>query len=221
MSTPRPRFATVVFDVDSTLADIEGIDWLAQQRDETIARECADLTARAMAGEIPIDAVYVRRLQAIAPTATELDALGDAYRRAIVPGAAALIASLQQAGVIVHLVSGGLRAAILPLAIECGILPAHVHAVDVRVDDQATYTQLDGPQPLATQAGKAMVLAALRAPRPSVIIGDGATDAAARPSVDAFIAYTGVARRDAVVAAADAEAPDYTVLRSLLFESVD
>jgi phosphoserine phosphatase len=34
-------------------------------------------------------------------------------------------------------------------------------------------------------------------------VGDGATDLAMRPSVDAFAAYTGFVRRDAVVARAD------------------
>ena len=88
MSELRPRFATVIFDVDSTLATIEGIDWLASLRDAAIARECAELTDRAMAGEFPIDAVYVRRLVAIEPTAGELAALGEAYRAAVVPGRA-------------------------------------------------------------------------------------------------------------------------------------
>jgi hypothetical protein len=88
----RARFATVVFDVDSTLAAIEGIDWLAEQRGPEIARACADLTARAMSGEMPIEAVYLERLQAIAPTAAEIEVLAEAYRAAVVPGAEALIA---------------------------------------------------------------------------------------------------------------------------------
>jgi len=58
----KPLFKTVVFDVDSTLADIEGIDWLATLRDPEIARESEELTTRAMAGEMPIEAVYTRRL---------------------------------------------------------------------------------------------------------------------------------------------------------------
>lgn len=216
-----PRFASVVFDVDSTLATIEGIDWLADLRDVAVARECADLTTRAMAGEFPIEAVYTKRLERIAPTAEELRALGIAYCNALVPGAQALLADLLAAGVNVHLVSGGLRAAILPLAATLNVSAAHVHAVDVLQDVRGHFTALDGEQLLATQSGKALVIAALSLARPSVIIGDGSTDMAARTAVDAFIAFTGVARRDIVVAQADAEARDFGALRALLFDSTD
>ena len=212
------RFASVVFDVDSTLADIEGIDWLAALRSPEVARACADLTARAMAGEMPIEAVYEQRLRAIAPTASELSALGEAYRLAVQPGAGALVDALREAGCQVHMVSGGLRGALLPLASDLGVVPENLHAVSLLADDAGYLVSLDGAQPLATQQGKAMVLAGLKLPRPSVMIGDGATDAAARGVVDSFIAYTGVARRAAVVELADAEASDFAALRDLLFE---
>lgn len=52
---------------------------------------------------------------------------------------------------------------------------------------------------------------------PTVMVGDGSTDAAVRGVVDSFIAYTGVARREKVVAVADAEANSFAALRPLLF----
>ncbi|MEQ1692595.1 MAG: HAD-IB family phosphatase [Gemmatimonas sp.] len=213
------RFGTVVFDVDSTVAAIEGIDWLAERRGPDVARECADLTNRAMAGELPIEAVYVRRLRAIAPTADEIAALSEAYRKAVQPGAADLIAALRDAGCDVHLLSGGLRAALLPLARDLGVAPACVHAVSLAPDHAGRYVALEGTQPLATQQGKAIVLAALSLARPTVMIGDGSTDAAARGVTDGFIAYTGVARRPAVVAVADAEASSFAALALLLFDT--
>ena len=213
------RFASVVFDVDSTLAAIEGVDWLAALRGPEVARACADLTARAMAGEMPIEAVYEQRLRSIAPTGWELAALGEAYRQAVQPGAAALIDALREAECEVHMVSGGLRIALLPLARDLGIAPERVHAVSLVADESGRYVALDGVQPLATQQGKAVVLAALSLPRPSVIVGDGSTDAAARGVTDGFIAYTGVARRPSVVELADAEASDYATLHSLLFDT--
>ena len=95
----RPRFRSVILDVDSTVCDIEGIDWLAARRDPETARESEALTAQAMAGEIPIEAVYTRRLHRIRPTDDELLALAHAYRAALQPGATELIAALQRAGV--------------------------------------------------------------------------------------------------------------------------
>ena len=108
--------------------------------------------------------------------------------------------------------------ALWPLAHELGIEAGRLHAVSLVADESGRYVALEGVQPLATQQGKALVLAALPLPRPSVMVGDGSTDAAARGVTDGFIAYTGVARRPSVVAVADAEAGDFAALHSLLFE---
>lgn len=215
----KPRFKTVVFDVDSTLASIEGIDWLATLRDEAIARESEALTNQAMAGEIPIDAVYTRRLARIRPTGAELLMLGDAYRETIVPGMPALVRDLLDARVHVHLLSGGLRAAIIPLALHLGVAADRVHAVSLARDEDGTFSLLDGEQRLATQQGKPQVVNALQLRGPVAMVGDGSTDAAVRGVVDAFFAFTGVARREKVVAVADAEANSADALYPLLFET--
>jgi phosphoserine phosphatase len=202
MSTPR--FRSVIFDADSTLAAIEGIDWLGERRDAAIAREVARLTAEAMDGRMSVDAVYAPRLSTIAPTAAELDALGAAYVAAMVPHARETVAALHAARVRVVIVSGGLYPALLPMAAQLGIAPDDVHAVHVRPGASGAYTEFDGEQLLATQRGKPTVVAALQLPQPILAVGDGITDAALR-GVDGatFVAYTGVVRRDAVVAAAD------------------
>lgn len=212
-----PRFKTVVFDVDSTLAAIEGIDWLATLRDPEIARESEELTAKAMAGEMPIEAVYTRRLARIRPTGAELLMLADAYQHTAEAGAHELIAELQAAKVHVHLLSGGLRASIIPLALQLGVPADRVHAVSLARDEDGTFSLLDGEQPLATQQGKPLTVQRLQLRTPVVMVGDGSTDAAVRGVVDSFIAYTGVARREKVVAVADAEARSFAELRSLLF----
>jgi phosphoserine phosphatase len=216
----RPRYGAVVFDVDSTLSGIEGIDWLAERRGEPLATEIRVLTEQAMAGAIPLESVYARRLALIRPSRAELRELGTAYVEAVQPGARALCASLLAAGCDIALLSGGLREAILPLAHHVGIDDEDVHAVDVEFDDEGYVVGLHGSQPLATQQGKPIVLHTLREEleRPIVMIGDGATDAAVRGVTDAFIAFTGVTRRAAVVAVADAEASDFQALRTLLLD---
>jgi HAD superfamily phosphoserine phosphatase-like hydrolase len=213
-----PRFATVVFDVDSTLSTIEGIDWLAMRRSHDIARACATLTEQAMAGAVPLDAVYGQRLALIRPTAQEIALLGEAYLATMVPGMRSLIRLLLIKRVQVHLVSGGLRQALLPLARHLGIGEQQVHAVEVAADVDGTLSRLEGTQPLATQRGKPQTVHQLAAARPLVMIGDGSTDAAARGVVDTFIAFTGVVRRPAVVEVADAEAASVRALHRLLFE---
>lgn len=212
-----PRFKTVVFDVDSTLAAIEGIDWLATLRGPHVAQESEELTAKAMAGEMPIEAVYTRRLERIRPTAQELLILADAYQHAAEPGARELIAELQQSRVHVHLLSGGLRPSIIPFALQLGVPVDRVHAVSLAPDTDGTFSKLDGEQPLATQQGKPLTVQRLQLRRPVAMVGDGSTDAAVRGVVDNFYAYTGVARREKVVAVADAEAKSFEELKELLF----
>ncbi len=216
----RARYGAVVFDVDSTITSLEGIDWLAERRGEPLAAEIRVLTEQAMAGVIPLEQVYERRLALIRPTRDELRELGTAYVAAVQPGARALCAVLLAAGCGLALVSGGLREAILPLAHHIGVDDEDVHAVEVDFDAHGAYIGLRGVQPLATQQGKPQLLHALRGEfaRPLVMVGDGSTDAATRGVTDAFIAYTGVTRRDAVVKVADAEAADFKALYVLLIE---
>lgn len=195
-------FASVILDADSTLAGIEGVDWLAALRGEEVARRAASLTRQAMAGRVPLEFVYARRLELIAPTRSELDGLARAYVDAVASDAGDALGELRRAGVVLRVVSGGLREALLPLTRVLGFDDGEVHAVEVRFDTGGRYAGLI-PSPLATQAGKADVARALALPRPVLAVGDGATDLAMRPEVDAFAAYVGFTRRGPVVARAD------------------
>jgi hypothetical protein len=57
--------------------------------------------------------------------------------------------------------------------------------------------------PLVRQTGKAELIAALPKRGRSLLVGDGMNDCVARESVDLFIGFGGVARREAVECAAD------------------
>jgi phosphoserine phosphatase len=154
-----------------------------------------------MNGEVPLESVYDKRLAVIGASGDDLRALSAAYEAAVAPGAADAIAALHAAGVTVHVVSGGLRPALLPMTRALGIDDARVHAVEPVADTERKYTSA-APSPLTTQSGKHAVIAALSLPRPILGVGDGSTDLAMRPAVDAFAAYIGFVRRDAVVAGA-------------------
>jgi phosphoserine phosphatase len=174
-----------------------------------------------MNGELPLDAVYGERIAQIRPTRAELAKLGAVYVEHAIAGARELIATLHAAGVTTAIVSGGIRAALLPLAGFLGIPDASVHAVSLASSaNDEVFDVLDGVQPLATQSGKITVVQSLMAsgalPGPVAFTGDGATDAAVRDLVDAFFAFTQVARRPAVVAAAHGEATSMAALTELL-----
>ncbi|HWE42016.1 MAG TPA: HAD-IB family phosphatase [Gemmatimonadaceae bacterium] len=216
MSGARPRFASVVIDVDSTLSGIEGIDWLAALRGPEMASRISALTDRAMRGEITLDSVYGERLRMIAPARREVDALGARYVESIAPGAQAAIGALRQAGIAVVVVSGGLREAIAPLARLVGVGGQGLRAVSIRFDAAGNYAGYDERSPLATQQGKAQVVRELALGAPVLGVGDGATDLAMRPAVAAFAAYTGFVRREPVVREADFTIESFAQLEALV-----
>lgn len=212
----RPRFASVVLDIDSTVAGMEGIDWLAARRGTDVAVRVAGLTDRAMRGEIALERVYGERLALIRPTRLEVEALAQEYVRSVAPGAQELLARCRDAGVRIALVSGGLREAILPLARMLGVPDDHLHAVPVRFDAAGQYAGI-GESPLTTQQGKEVAVRTLALPAPVLAVGDGATDVAMRAVTGTLAAYTGFARRDAVIRAADHEIDSFPRLEALIF----
>ena len=211
-----PAFATVILDVDSTVSGIEGIDWLARRRGDIVAHRVATLTNDAMRGAVPLDEVYAARLAAIRPRRNELDELSAAYVAALAPNCVESIARLRRAGVHVVLVSSGLRHALIRLALQLGVELADLHAVDIRFDAGGAYAGFDTKSPLTTANGKRALIAGLPLERPILMLGDGATDLAARDVVDRFVAFTGFVTRDAVVKQAKTAVASFDELAELV-----
>jgi phosphoserine phosphatase len=209
-------FASVVLDVDSTLTSIEGISWLAERRGPDVARAVDAMTERAMDGTMPLEAVYGARLALVRPSRIDLDALADAYAARIVPGVQSALDTLRAANVRLVVVSGGLRDAVVPFVATLGIGENDVHAVAVRFGTDGTYAGFDASAPLACRLGKPAITRTLGLPRPVLAVGDGSTDAELKECVDAFAAFTGVVRRESVVAAADYVVSRFVDLPSLV-----
>ena len=199
---PRPRFAAVCFDCDSTLTRLEGIDELAVRAG--IADQIVPLTTAAMDGTLTIDQVYASRMELIRPDRAALDWVGQRYIDEMVPGAFETISRLQLAGITVHVVSGGLLQPVLMLAERLGIAADRVHAVAVHLDAGGKYAGFDTASPLARAGGKAEVCRELTARYGTVsLIGDGVTDLEARDGGAYVVGFGGVVVRPKVVAGAD------------------
>ena len=212
-------FKAVVLDVDSTVSAIEGIDWLAARRDAEVSRTVAALTTDAMEARVPLEEVYGRRLDIIRPTRAEIRELASMYISHALPGVREAVSVWRDAGVRVLLVSGGLRDAILPLALWLGVPWPDVHAVEVEYDADGVATRVRGDAPLTRSGGKPQVVATLALPRPVLAVGDGATDAELIPVVDRFFAFTGVVRREAVVTRASDEVQSFARLTQIVLGS--
>jgi phosphoserine phosphatase len=170
-----PSFGTVIFDCDSTLSTIEGVEELA----EDLPDQITELTELAMDGKVPLEKVYGLRLERVQPTRQMVEE--------------------------VRIVSGGLKPAVCLLASHLGIRPEAVAAVDIAFGPDGVYSGFDEASPLARAGGKRQVIEAWRPslPPPIMLVGDGATDLEAKPAVDLFVVFTGVVARPAITAAAD------------------
>ncbi len=194
--------AVICFDFDSTLCTIEGIDELAV--DAGVHDQLAELTNAAMNGQVALEQVYQQRLELVRPSRQKIDWLSERYLATLTEGAGELIKHLKQQSYNIHIISGGLRPAILASADALGIDPENVHAVDLVFSDTDAYQDFDRSSPLARSGGKALICAQLKQPgHPLIMVGDGQTDLEAKHSEAIMIAFTGVVRRENVVKHAD------------------
>lgn len=224
-----PVYTLVIFDCDSTLTAIEGIDELANiaeregRNSEKIAFNVASLTKKAMEGDIPLEAVYGQRLMAVKPTQAQVRQLAGLYRENAIRDARLVVEALQAFGVQVYIVSGGLIEPVREFGTWLGVPGANIYAVDVEYDQLAGrwwryWEQPDGQNPyanhLAVQSnpltgtqGKNKVIARIRAMHPGrvLMVGDGLSDLEASSEVDLFIGFGGVVYRPRVLS----ESPIY------------
>ena len=209
-------YDVVIFDCDSTLTALEGIDELARSGGRY--EEIKALTDAAMNGSVRLEEVYERRLDMLQPTSEEIAAVADRYRENVVTDARELVGALQAVGREVFIVSGGLADAVVPFGAWLGVPEDHIRAVAVQYEhpsvDRESEVQDGGggprykgtaPTPLTRAEGKPMVIRELLRNRSerSMLIGDGVSDLVAAPEVDLFVAFTGVVEREYVTSHAD------------------
>lgn len=195
-------FDVICFDCDSTLSRVEGIDELARR--VGLFEQVSALTDAAMNGDLALEAVYGERLALIKPGRVAIDWLADLYISEMVEGVSETIKTLQDNGKLIHIVSGGLRQAILPLAALLGVAEDQVHAVDVLLDENGDYLDFARQSPLAVSGGKARICRRLRMHHASLaMIGDGKTDLEAKSAGAYMIGFGGVVKRPLVQEQAD------------------
>ena len=216
-----PPYGTIVFDCDSTLSSIEGIDELASAEPEAVA----ELTRLAMEGVVPLDEVYGKRLEMIQPTQAALERVSARYIEELVPGIREVFEVLHAANKHLVIVSGGLLPAVAAVGAELGVSSEDIHAVGITFDANGDYVGFESESPLARSGGKLDVLKGI-AETPGAgqvaLVGDGVTDLEALPVISRFLAWGGVIHRDEVHerSACSCDGPDARqMLRYLLSDS--
>lgn len=211
-----PHYEHVFFDCDSTLTTIEGIDVLADYAGKKWRVEV--LTRAAMDGQLDLEEVYGKRLQAVRPTREQIRSIRSAYKRNIVEDAAAVIQTLQTLGHKVYIISGGLEEPVVEFGIFLGVPKENIRAVGVNYNElSGAWWEHNTPDTagdiqyltyeegaLTISDGKAQIIKALRGRQRgrALLIGDGSSDLLAAKAVDLFVGYGGIVQREQVFAEA-------------------
>ena len=212
------RHQHVIFDCDSTLSRIEGIDELAAI--SGVTNQVKQMTDAAMDGEIGLEEVYGKRLELINPTQSDIIKLKHAYKNTATRDAALVVELLGDLGHDVYIVSGGLLEPVREFGLSLGIKETNIFAVGVNYNQlSGQWWRTNGAQnpgwspeyldfhhsPLTLSEGKKTIISQLLADKTgrSMLIGDGMSDFLASSCVDQFIGYGGVISRENVKKNAD------------------
>ena len=194
----------IVFDCDSTLSSIEGIDELARAKGSEIFQEVETLTNAAMNGEVPLDEVFSRRLEIIQPDTATCEKVAQQYIDTIEPTALATLNALREKDFTPIILSGGFKRLILPLAELLGI--THIEAVPLLLDDNGSYIKFDNTYPTTYNGGKPEIIKQLKEQynaTQTIMVGDGVSDLETKNDVDQFIGFGRYTVREKVLAEAD------------------
>jgi len=189
----------VVMDVDSTVIQDEVIDLLADEAG--VLSEVADITRRAMAGELDFRASLDARVALLAGLPEE--ALSRVRARVtLTPGARTLCRTLSGLGYRICLVSGGFLEVVEPIAEELGVDAVRANRLEI-VEGRLT-GRLTGP--VVDREGKRRALEEFAAQfdipmRRTIAIGDGANDIDMLEAAGLGVAFNA---KSAARAAADA-----------------
>jgi phosphoserine phosphatase len=210
-------FDLIFFDCDSTLSTIEGIDELAKLKGKEW--RVGLLTQKAMDGELDLEEVYGKRLQAIRPTRGQLKAIEERYWETIVLDVPPLLDALRFLKREIFIISGGLAEPVKGFGQRLGVDAQNIRAVEVEYNQlagdwwrfhepqtQHTQTYLDYDEgPLTVTSGKPDIIRELSAGKTGrrLMVGDGSSDLATRDVVDLFVGFGGVVARQKVMDQAD------------------
>lgn len=210
-------YQSVIFDFDSTVVSIETFDMLAEialadvSDREGVLTAFKEVTNLGMTGSIPLEESFRRRMELVSLTRAHIDTLLPRMTSYLSPSFARATSFFQNKSAQCYIVSGGFSELIYPVSDILGIPREHVFANAFIFDEAGAVIGLDTTRPTCRAGGKAQQILALNMARPAVMVGDGMTDYEAKRlgGVDAFVAYTEYARRDAVCVVADCVAEDF------------
>ena len=194
--------SAIVFDCDSTMSSIEGIDVLAENNN--VGEQVKKITDAAMGKVGLTPELYRERLDLVKPTYDQVVELGKLYFDKIIPHLKDVVMCCQRLNKQVYVVSAGMFPAVALFASFLNIPKENVFAVNIKFDKFGNYVDFDHESPLIHNDGKRQIVSQLLNEHERIIhIGDGLNDHAVKDLVTRFIGFGGVAYREKVATFSD------------------
>jgi phosphoserine phosphatase len=186
-ASARSPARLIIFDMDSTVIDCEGIIELARARG--VGDFVAEVTQRAMNGELDFERALKLRVKLLEGL-SEADAIRVAENVPLMTGAKSLMGELKKCGIRTALVSGGFT--IIASRVGAMLGMDYVYANELVIQDGRVTGEVRGP--LTKQYSKKEVLEEIcRLEKISlhdcIAVGDGSNDLCWAGAVGTFIAF--------------------------------
>lgn len=189
----------IIFDCDSTLVKIEGLDELA--KDKGKKNKVTALTKLAMDGVVKLEEVFALKMAMIRPSKKDLIKLGQIYIKNVSEDVKEVINLLKILKKDILQITGNFYPAVKILSDYLKIQEHNIYANKIYFNEDGKYLGFDAKGLLSISGGKKLILQQIYKINPNiktVFIGDGSTDLDTKPPVDLFIGYGGVVYRENV-----------------------
>jgi D-3-phosphoglycerate dehydrogenase len=213
MSTPKRNY---IFDFDSTLTRVEGLDVLAEislansPKKNEIIQEIIDITNLGIDGEISFTESLQRRIKLLNANKSDLPNLIDELKKQVSTSIENNKEFFEKFSKDIYVVSCGFKEFIDEIVADYNIPTERVFANTFEFDSEGKIIGFDKKNVLSTHNGKVQCLRDLNLEGEIQVIGDGYSDAVTKEAgvADTFFAYTENISRDKTTKNADHITPN-------------
>lgn len=208
----------IIFDFDSTLTKLEGIDELARMKNKY--DEVKSMTDLTMNGDALFENIFERRLDLIQPNSKNMSDLADLYEKNLSKNSIEVVNKLSDS-FNVFIVSGGYKESMIKSAEKFNISVENVYGNELIFDINGNYLDFKRDSHLWKARGKICVINEIkkRYRNPTILVGDGYSDLECSEYVDMFICFTGVIKREKVFVKSEISANTFNEVLKIIMET--